>query len=482
MRAGARRSSGSATDLAASRRPCTIAFWHHPRLLVGHARQRLDGDHRCGLRSRDAGAELVLTGHDHGYERFDPQTSAGGRPIRPASASSSSGPAGAACTRSGRRMRTARSGSRRFGYLQLTLGTNAYSWSVRRRDRRRNPRLRLRDLPLTCYVKIRRAARPPPRTDRARARRPCRDKRVERRRRPHAVVDLRREPRRARSPAARRAAGAGRRRVQLAALPRGTHGARRSRAHSSSTPSTVGRDRAHDRRSPRPGERRGRASASRSRTVSSTPGRSALFTTNTSAISSRPALFACTPSPHPGFTTTTVVSAAPRSRPPPDRRRPSRRGSTASPAASSTRMRLRRRERETAEVTAGGHRADEHARVGGVVLHADAVTEDRAAAERAGRVDREHADLVAVGARCEPTSAIGERRLPRARRAGDADRVRAAGAPGRARPTASRRGVAARLDQRDQLARRRAGHPHTHGGRACTGSSVTASVRRRRLR
>ena len=50
---------------------------------------------------------------------------------------------------------------------------------------------------------------------------------------------------------------------------------------------------------------------SRSRAVSAAPSRSALLTTSTSAISSRPALLACTPSPHRGFTTTTVVSAAP---------------------------------------------------------------------------------------------------------------------------------------------------------------------------
>ena len=50
---------------------------------------------------------------------------------------------------------------------------------------------------------------------------------------------------------------------------------------------------------------------SRSRRVSSTPLRSALLITNTSAISMRPALFACTESPQPGFTTTTVVSALP---------------------------------------------------------------------------------------------------------------------------------------------------------------------------
>ena len=50
---------------------------------------------------------------------------------------------------------------------------------------------------------------------------------------------------------------------------------------------------------------------SRSRRVSSAPFRSALLMTKMSAISIRPALFACTLSPQPGLTTTTVVSALP---------------------------------------------------------------------------------------------------------------------------------------------------------------------------
>ena len=50
---------------------------------------------------------------------------------------------------------------------------------------------------------------------------------------------------------------------------------------------------------------------SKSRRVSSAPLRSALLMTKMSAISMRPALFACTESPQPGFTTTTVVSALP---------------------------------------------------------------------------------------------------------------------------------------------------------------------------
>ena len=91
-------------------------------------------------------------------------------------------------------------------------------------------------------------------------------------------------------------------------------------------------------------------------------------------------MLACTASPQPGFTTTTVVSAAPAT-------------STSTwptptvsirthghPAASSDAHRLEGGEREPAEVAAGRHRADEHAVVGGVVGHADAVAEDGAAA------------------------------------------------------------------------------------------------------
>ena len=54
--------------------------------------------------------------------------------------------------------------------------------------------------------------------------------------------------------------------------------------------------------------------------------------------------------------------------------------------------RLRRRPGQTAEVPARGHRADEHAGVGRVVLHAHPVAEQGAAGERRRRVDREHAD------------------------------------------------------------------------------------------
>ena len=50
------------------------------------------------------------------------------------------------------------------------------------------------------------------------------------------------------------------------------------------------------------------------------------------------------------------------------------------------------RSRQAAEVAARRHAADEDARVAGVRLHADAIAENGAAAERAGRIDRDDAD------------------------------------------------------------------------------------------
>ena len=114
--------------------------------------------------------------------------------------------------------------------------------------------------------------------------------------------------------------------------------------------------------------------------------------------------------------------------------------------------RLRRREREPTEMTARRHRADEHAGIRGVPLHPHPVAEDRTAAERAARIDREHADLELVLAHARDER-VGEGRLAGARRAGDPDRPRAP----RVRMQAAHyrtRTLAALLDERQQLGRR----------------------------
>jgi hypothetical protein len=61
-----------AADLQASKATCTLAIWHHPRFSSGEHGN--DGDVAPFWRALyDAGADVVINGHDHDYERFAPQ-------------------------------------------------------------------------------------------------------------------------------------------------------------------------------------------------------------------------------------------------------------------------------------------------------------------------------------------------------------------------------------------------------------------------
>ena len=55
---------------------CTLAYWHHPLFSSG-AIGSIDWTVPLWQTLYEAGAELVLTGHDHHYERFAPQTANG---------------------------------------------------------------------------------------------------------------------------------------------------------------------------------------------------------------------------------------------------------------------------------------------------------------------------------------------------------------------------------------------------------------------
>ena len=63
-------------DLAAHQSACTLAYWHHPRFSSG-----LHGDDETydafWRALYEAGADVVLAGHDHSYERFAPQDPSG---------------------------------------------------------------------------------------------------------------------------------------------------------------------------------------------------------------------------------------------------------------------------------------------------------------------------------------------------------------------------------------------------------------------
>jgi len=64
------------TDLKAHKKPCTIAYWHHPRFSSGwHGSDSKLAPMWQLLYDNDV--DLVLGGHDHDYERFGPMTPGG---------------------------------------------------------------------------------------------------------------------------------------------------------------------------------------------------------------------------------------------------------------------------------------------------------------------------------------------------------------------------------------------------------------------
>jgi acid phosphatase type 7 len=74
--AGSTQEQWLRADLAANPTSCALAFWHHPRFSSG-----IHGDESAMTAIwqalYDGGADVVLSGHDHDYERFAPQDATG---------------------------------------------------------------------------------------------------------------------------------------------------------------------------------------------------------------------------------------------------------------------------------------------------------------------------------------------------------------------------------------------------------------------
>jgi hypothetical protein len=114
-------------DLTANTKSCTVAYWHHPRFS--------SGSHGTNVRVTsvwqilyDKNVDLVLTGHDHHYERFLPQTPSGVLDTLKGIPSFVIG-TGGADLRGLRRPLAANSATRiegHYGVLVLTLGSKEY--------------------------------------------------------------------------------------------------------------------------------------------------------------------------------------------------------------------------------------------------------------------------------------------------------------------------------------------------------------------
>lgn len=126
--AGSPQEQWLAADLAAHPDVCTLAYWHHPRFSSGpHGNDAISQAFWTDL--YNAGADLILNGHDHVYERFSHQDPAGvndpARGLRQITVGTGGkNLTGFPVVRANSRVRNASA----FGVLKLTLHSNGYTW------------------------------------------------------------------------------------------------------------------------------------------------------------------------------------------------------------------------------------------------------------------------------------------------------------------------------------------------------------------
>ena len=126
--AGSAQEQWLRADLATSPRPCVLAYWHHPRFSSGaHGNDSEVAPLWNAL--YESGAEVIVNGHDHDYERFAPQTPGG-------TADSATGirefvvGTGGAVLRSFSTIRANSQvrNSSTYGVIKLSLSATSYAW------------------------------------------------------------------------------------------------------------------------------------------------------------------------------------------------------------------------------------------------------------------------------------------------------------------------------------------------------------------
>jgi hypothetical protein len=128
--AGSAQEQWLRADLAAHQSTCALAVWHRARFSSG-------GNHGSDASFEpfwqalyEAGADVVLAGHDHTYERFAPQTPDGAPDPARGIRQFVVGTGGAAHHGFGVPLATSevRNGDT-YGVLKLTLRASSYAWS-----------------------------------------------------------------------------------------------------------------------------------------------------------------------------------------------------------------------------------------------------------------------------------------------------------------------------------------------------------------
>jgi Calcineurin-like phosphoesterase len=115
------------TDLAAHPDANVLAYWHHPRFSSGMHGPSLDPQPFWEV-LYEAGAEIVLNGHDHDYERFAPQDPWGRPDPEHGIRAFVVGTGGTALRPRATVADNSQAFSTTYGVLKLTLHTDGYDW------------------------------------------------------------------------------------------------------------------------------------------------------------------------------------------------------------------------------------------------------------------------------------------------------------------------------------------------------------------
>ena len=115
-------------DLAAHPKRCTLAYFHHPRFSSGTSHGSDPEMQPLWQVLYDAGADVLLTGHEHNYERFAPQTPDGHADSLRGIREFVAGTGGGVLYKLGPPIANSEVRSMSHGVLKLTLGARSYQW------------------------------------------------------------------------------------------------------------------------------------------------------------------------------------------------------------------------------------------------------------------------------------------------------------------------------------------------------------------
>jgi hypothetical protein len=113
-------------DLTTNRSACTLAYWHHPRFTSGPSGGGIMLDTWRTL--YEFGVDVVVNGHDHGYERFAPQDPDGRIDAVKGITQFVAGTGGAPLYVFGAARANSQTRVSAYGVLELTLLVSSYQW------------------------------------------------------------------------------------------------------------------------------------------------------------------------------------------------------------------------------------------------------------------------------------------------------------------------------------------------------------------